>query len=208
MRFFAACVSLAAAAFVSGCATISVYDTATVSERQFSEPQSALHAASQDYCDMAKDAGWSEGESTFSKLTSLFGDGGDENGVYWRRIGAHELSPTSVYARVEADAGVAARGLGRVNSKALALIRSTDPGVSPGKADVVEFERALIHARQAREAFEIALAKADARAKSESVGDELLLELDSELSVARSLADALASARMSSAIAAMESASS
>ncbi|MEM6627373.1 MAG: hypothetical protein AAGB25_06825 [Pseudomonadota bacterium] len=190
------CLVLASAA---GCATVSVYETVSVTEIQLSEPQSDLHKASEAYCELANDEGWAEGESNWSKLRSLLGGEAQDEGAYWRRIGADELAPSSVLARVEADAGKATDGLVRVNDFAKALIASGES--IPEKADIVQFERALIHAKQARESFSIALSKAKTRASENVPIDAVLVEFDAALEAATQTADDLAEARMADVVA-------
>lgn len=66
-------------------------------------------------------------------------------GSYWKRIGADRSRPGFGGRRVRSDMSVSAKGLADLDVMARSLMASS----KPTRSDVSEFERALIHARQA-----------------------------------------------------------
>lgn len=175
---------------LSGCATVSVYEP-TEAEISLTEDQSLLHKAAEAYCKDARAKGLATGEASLSALADILTGKDASEGAYWKRIGADTSAPASVISRVRADMSVSAKGLVDLNTMARALLGSS----KPTKSDVAEFERALIHARQARDSFSDALAQVNKRSDREY---QIMLELtplDEALGKARDTADELASVR-------------
>ena len=75
------------------------------------------------------------------------------------------------------------------------MARSLMAKTRASKGDVTQFERALIHARQARDSLSDALAQVNKRSTREYVIDTELGALDKALASARLIADDLAAAR-------------
>ena len=112
-------------------------------------------------------------------------------GSYWKRIGADRSAPASVVSRVRSDMSVSAKGLADLDVMARSLMASS----KPTRSDVSEFERALIHARQARDSYSDALAQVNKRSDREYQITLELTPLDDVLSKARDTADELAASR-------------
>ncbi len=181
---------------LGGCATVAVYDTPTSAEFAILEQQSELHKASDAYCDAARKKGLATGEANIGSLAGILA-GKDDSSTYWRKIGADRATPTIVLNRVRADMGETAGGLSSLSSLAQKLLASA----TPSREDVTQFERALIHARQARDSLSDAIQVANKRASREVQTADELKPLDAALAKARATADDLAAARMSSEIA-------
>jgi hypothetical protein len=175
---------------LAGCATVSVYEP-TEAEISLTDDQSLLHKAAENYCQDAKAKGLATGEASLSALADMLTGKDTSAGAYWKRIGADKSAPASVVSRVRADMNVSAKGLVDLDTMARALLGSS----RPNKTDVAGFERALIHARQARDSFSDALVQVNKRSDREY---QIMLELtplDEALEKARNTADELASAR-------------
>ena len=185
-------LSIALLAPLGGCATVSVYQPSAEAEISLTKEQSVLHKASEVYCEAARAKGLATGETSFGNLANILtGNGGDKN-AYWRKIGADRSAPASVVGRVRADMTESTAGLNNLNALARSLIGKT----RPGKEDVQQFERALIHARQARDSFSDALTEVNKRsAPREYQITQELAPLDNALAAARATADELASTR-------------
>lgn len=181
---------LALIAPLAGCATVSVYEP-TEAEISLTDDQSSLHKAADAYCKDARAKGLASGEASLTALADMLTGKDSAEGAYWKKIGADKSAPASVVSRVRVDMNTSAKGLVDLDTMARALLGST----KPTRTDVSEFERALIHARQARDSFSDALAQVNKRSGREY---QIMLELtplDEALSKARSTADELASAR-------------
>ncbi|MBI1359950.1 MAG: hypothetical protein GC155_06650 [Alphaproteobacteria bacterium] len=185
---------------LGGCATVSVYQPSSASaEISLTEPQSDLYKASDAYCEQARKKGWASGEASLGGLSAIFTGASNDQDAYWRKIGADKVNATLVLNRVRADAGDAAKGLTQLNQLAQKLMVST----KPTRTDVSEFEKVLIHARQARDSFSEAIAQANKRASREAEPATELSGLDKALASARLTADDLAAARTSDKIASL-----
>jgi hypothetical protein len=185
---------------LGGCATVSVYQPAAGSaEVSLTAPQSDLYKASDVYCEQARKKGWATGEASIGGLSAMLTGDASDKAAYWRKIGADKVNPTLVLNRVRADAGDAARGLVQLNGMAQKLMA----GARPNRTDVGEFEKVLIHARQARESFSDAIAEFNKRVPHEVEADVELAALDKALAGARMAADDLAAARISEKIASL-----
>ncbi len=187
-RAFAILILLAP---LGACATVSVYEPSAATEIALTAAQSDLHKASAAYCDGARAKGLATGEAGLGSLADIFTGKDSDKNAYWRRIGADRSAPASVVSRVRADMGESAKGL----SDLTALARSMMGKTQPTKTDVNEFEKALIHARQARDSFSDALSQVNKRSNREYRITDELTPMDEALARARSTADALAEAR-------------
>ncbi len=175
---------------LAGCATVSVYEPAEA-EISLTDDQSILRKAAEDYCKDARAKGLASGEASLTALAGILGGKDPAEDSYGKKIGAETSAPASVVSRVRADMNVSARGLIDLDTMARALLGSS----KPSKSDVSEFEKALIHARQARDSFSDALAQVNKRSEREY---QIMLELtplDDALDKARNTADELAAAR-------------
>lgn len=175
---------------LAGCATVSVYEPAEA-EISLTDDQSILRRAAEVYCKDAKAKGLATGEASLTALAGMLGGKDAADNSYWKRIGADTTAPASVVSRVRADMNASAKGLVDLDTMARALMGSS----RPSKSDVSEFEKALIHARQARDSFSDALAQVNKRSEREY---QIMLELtplDQALDKARNTADELAAAR-------------
>lgn len=183
------CVALLAG--LGGCATVSVYQPSTDAEVSLTKEQSVLHKAAKAYCDKTREKGLATGESSLGSLANILSGKTDDKNAYWRRIGADRSAPASVVSRVRADMNDAAKGLSDLNVLGRGLIGK----MRPGKEDVAQFEKALIHARQARDSFSDALTEVNKRSSREYQIALELTPLDDALAAARATADELASIR-------------
>lgn len=176
---------------LGGCATVSVYEPSTDAEISLTKEQSVLHRASEVYCEEARAKGLATGETSFGSLANILTGNSNNKNAYWRKIGADRSAPASVVSRVRSDMNDTTRGLSDLNALARSLVGKT----RPGKEDVQQFERALIHARQARDSFSDALTEVNKRSNREYQISLELTPLDDALTAARATADELASIR-------------
>lgn len=175
---------------LGGCATVSVYE-AVSAEVSLTEDQSELRKAADAYCQAARDKGLATGEASLTALADMLTGNNDNAGAYWKKIGADRAAPATTVMRVRADLNASAKSLNDLTALANSLLKTS----KPTRADVQEFERALIHARQSRDSFSDALVQANKRSEREY---QILLELgpmDAALASARAAADELAAVR-------------
>lgn len=182
---------------LGGCATVSVYDAAASGEISLTEQQSDLHKASDAYCEEARQKGLATGETSLGTIAGMLTGKTDDKNAYWRKIGADRSAPASVVSRVRADMNDTSKGLLDLDRLARTMMGSS----KPTKSDVSQFERALIHARQARDSFADALTHVNARSTREYQIALELTALDAALAKARATADELAAARATEEIA-------
>lgn len=176
---------------LGACATVSVYQPSASTEISLTAAQSELHDEAGDYCDALRRRGLAVGEASFGQLASLLTGQSTDEKAYWRRIGAERASPAIVVGRIRGDLTRSAAGLADLDMMARKLLDSTVPATE----DVAQFERALIHARQARESLSDAVARLNQRGGAEIQIAAELGPLDAALESARQTADDLASAR-------------
>jgi hypothetical protein len=187
----AAFLSIALLAPLAGCATVSVYEPSSA-EISLTAQQSDLHKASDAYCEATRSKGLAAGEASFGTIAGILtGSSGDRN-AYWRRIGADESAPAIAANRIRADMTEAARGLADLSR----LARTMMSADRPTKSDVAQFERALIHARQARDSLSDAFAEVNKRADSHYQIAAELTPLDAAIATARATADEMAAAKI------------
>jgi hypothetical protein len=187
----AAILFLAMLAPLGGCATVSVYEPSAEGEISLTKEQSVLHKASEAYCEDARSKGLATGETSFGNIARMLTGGANDKNAYWRKIGADKSAPASVVSRVRADMNESAKGLADLNALARGLLGKA----KASKEDVNQFEKALIHARQARDSFSDALTEVNKRSSREYQISLELTPLDDALSSARATADELASTR-------------
>ncbi len=185
-------VSLLMLAPLGACATVSVYEPGASAEISLTAAQSELHKASDIYCEDARQKGLATGEANFSDLAGVLTGKTNDAKAYWRRIGADRSAPAAVVSRVRADMSESAKGLADLDKLARTMMGKTQPT----KADVTQFELALIHARQARDSFSDALTHVNKRSSREYQIALELAPLDEALAAARLTADELAAARV------------
>lgn len=205
-RFFVGLI-ISTTFLTSGCATVAVFETVAETEIQLTKPQSQLHKASIAFCESSRDAGWANGESTFSSLMKIWGGTNEIGEEYWQHLTQFDPSVAEIAEQVGYDVVRATEHLGDVNKLAQALLPSHGAPEKPRNADVREFERVLIHAGQARETFAASFLRIKQTDKSvlENIDPVAVLSpLDKELELARSIANGLAASRMSEALAGLQ----
>jgi hypothetical protein len=197
-----------AVSLLGGCATVAVYEGETAGEIALTRPQTELHAAADRFCEDARAAGWAQGETSIGSLARMLAGRPVEAGSYLRWA---ETDPAAmVQSRLRSDARSAGESLTRLNALARKLLAAG----APGREDVTQFERVLIHAGQARETFAAALATLNARraanarelgrpAPAELSAAVELATLDAAFAEAKLLADDLAAARAAGAVASL-----
>lgn len=175
---------------LAGCATVSVYEPVSA-EVSLTEDQSELRKAADAYCKEARDKGLATGETSLTALADVLIGNHEGAGAYWRKIGADKTAPATTVTRVRADLNSAAKGLSELTTLANSLLKTS----KPTRSDVQEFERALIHARQARDSLSDALVQANRRSEREYQIPLELGPMDAALAKARLAADELAATR-------------
>jgi hypothetical protein len=193
----AAFFSLALLAPLAGCATVSVYEPSSA-EVSLTEQQSDLHKASDAYCEATRKKGLAAGEASLGSLAGILTGSANDKNAYWRRIGADKTAPVVVANRVRADMNEAAKGLADLSRLARTMMSAT----RPTRSDVTQFERALIHARQARDSLSDAFTEMNKRADAEYQIALELTALDAAIATARSTADEMVAAKVDDAPAA------
>ena len=186
---------------ISGCATVSVYETTKVAEISLSSEQSRLAKATRSFERTITDIGVEERDTAFDKLTSWFGGEKDDSKAYWRLVKADADLVEDVRRNVMQDVARTIESASAVNIAATEILTlAENGGETPSRNDVAQIETVLIGARHARDAFCDALKKASDRS-SESVDiDLLLIELDNQVESLAQVADEMAAARMSGAL--------
>lgn len=179
---------------LSGCATVSMTEgKATTTTISLAPQSSQLHKASDAYCETARTNAWATGESSIGSLAGILTGRGAPTDGYWKAISADsKATPAALLKRIRGDAAAAAKGLTDVSSTAQKVLTAS----KPSKSDVTDYERALIHARQARDSFADALVEVGRRSGEEFAPAREFDGLDRAIASARSLADDLAAARM------------
>jgi hypothetical protein len=173
-----------------GCATVSVYEPRPSVEAPPDVRQSVLRKASEAYCLETRKKGLAVGQGALGSIAGLLTGADETGGGYTGVVTEGGASAPAVIDRLRVDARDVTRGLQYLDDLAReVLVHST-----PSSSDVTEFERALIHARQARESLSDALAAANRDLKADLVIETELESLDRILIRARSTADDLAAA--------------
>jgi hypothetical protein len=183
-------LAIALLTVTSGCSTVTEFTPASAIV-SLTDEQSYLHEASQAYCENARAKGLATGEASIGALAAVLTGKADDEAAYWRVIDAERASTASVVSRIRKDLAESSRGLVSLDKAARELIQSS----KPSRLDVTTFERALIHARQARDSLSVAIAKVNTRLDREVKAGDELTPLDRALSAAQRTADDLAAAR-------------
>lgn len=194
MRIVSICIG---ALLASGCATVSMTASETVITSNITETQSALHAASNEFCDTAEERGW------VAKATSIFGfanrlingdsakSKAEAERDYASMVGAEFEATDRVFQRIKTDAEAARLGLIEVTGTATGVLASDDS--ETGRSDVMSYERALVNAQKSHRAFSRAADLAAVRSGSvPTETEEALASLANEIDTARDTADTLA----------------
>lgn len=189
MRFLL--VPLAMAVPVAGCTTVALYEPVSADISLIADV-SPLHGPSDEFCKQTREKGLAAGETSLASLADMLTGKDAGAGAYWRVIGADRGVPAVVIARARADMKASADGIDALSRLAEALMKDS----APTSADVLEFERALIHARQARDSLSDAFVQVNKRSESEYQISLELAQLDDSLSRARRVADELAAAKV------------
>ena len=139
-----------------GCATVAVVPSeATVSSEMTAE-QSALHTASDIFCERAEVEGWVSTSPGILGFASILMNGarndGEPVGTYADRIDAASDDVSATIDRIIADSAAASDGLMDVTAEAETLLASTE--LQPDRRDVTAYERALVRAQRANRSFE------------------------------------------------------
>ena len=191
MRLILVSISLGV---LAGCATVSVMPGETTVETSLSQSQSALRLASDAYCDLLAEKGWTEEDRGMLGFASTLLRGRSDEGQtgYAELIGADGRAPALVLGRISADSELARSGLEAVTREARITLDAVSEDGS-GRADVMSYERALVRAQMAHRSFSEALDTVSSRADLDiaPVTQELSLFADS-IDDARRLADRLA----------------
>lgn len=187
----AALFVLALLAPLAGCATVSVYEPSSA-EISLTAQQSELHKASDAYCEATRKKGLAAGEASLGSIAGILTGTANDKNAYWRRVGADKSAPATVVSRVRSDMNDTARGLADLSRLARTMMSST----RPTKSDVTQFERALIHARQARDSLSDAFTQLNKRAETEYQIALELTPLDAAIATARSAADEMAASKV------------
>ena len=180
---------------LGGCATVSMVPGSTVVETKVSGEQTNLRSAAVAFGETAETRGWIAESRSFFDLARVLVDGqkpASETAEtsYAYLIGAETRDRADVAQTIAVDARDAAAALSLVSSAARDFLsiqlQARDRAARP---DLVNFERALVQAQQARRAFVEAVTLADV-GSDEALQVELQ-RFDAEIDVARSIADEL-----------------
>lgn len=187
-RHLITCVVLAAS--TAACTTVSLIEPVSADISLIAEA-STLQKPSAEYCEETREKGLATGEASLASLTDILTGKDRSADAYWRKIGADKGTPAVVVTRIRSDMKASAAGIDDLTKLAQSLVKDA----APTRADVTEFERALIHARQARDSLSDAFVQVNKRSESEYQISLELAPLDESLARARRMADELAASR-------------
>lgn len=179
-------VPLVMAVPATACTTVALYEPVSA-DITLIDDVSPLHGPSEEFCKQTREKGLAAGETSLASLADMLSGKVGGQGAYWRIIGADKGAPATVVTRIRSDMRAAATGIDGLGRLAESLMK----GEAPTSADVLAFERALIHARQARDSLSDAFVQVNKRSESEYQISLELTPLDEALSRARRVADAL-----------------
>jgi hypothetical protein len=182
------CLVLAASS--AACTTVALYEPVSADISLIAET-SPLQKPSDAFCKETREKGLATGEASLASLTDILTGKDRTEGAYWRLIGADKAAPAAVVTRIRNDMKASANGIDALTKLAQSLVMDA----APTRADVTEFERALIHARQARDSLSDAFVQVNKRSESEYQISLELAQLDESLGRARRMADELAASR-------------
>lgn len=183
-------VSLVMAVPSTACTTVALIEPVTADISLIAEV-SPLQKPSDAFCKETREKGLATGEASLASLADMLSGKDSAEGAYWRKIGADKGTPAVVATRIRNDMKASATGLDQLTNLAQTLIKDQ----APTRADVTEFERALIHARQARDSLSDAFVQVNKRTPSEYQISLELTPLDEALARARRAADELVVSR-------------
>jgi hypothetical protein len=189
-------VPLAMAVPATACTTVALYEPVSA-DITLIEAVSPLHAASEEFCKQTRAKGLATGEASFASIADMLTGKDDGQGAYWRLIGADKGTPSAVVTHIRSDMKTAATGIDGLSRLAQTLMKDD----APTSTDVLEFERALIHARQARDSLSDAFVQVNKRSESEYQIALELAQLDEALARARRVADELAATKVTDPVA-------
>lgn len=175
---------------LAGCATVSLYNPVTV-DVSLAVEMSRLQEPSDSFCRLTREKGLATGEASLASLTDILTGKDRSEGAYWRLIEADKGAASFVVTRIRSDMKASADGIDNLTKLALVVLNES----VPTRADVSFFERALIHARQARDAMSDAFVQVNRRSHSEYQISQELAPLDESITRARRVADQLAASR-------------
>lgn len=188
VHYLITCVVLAAS--TAACTTVALVEPVSA-DISLTADASPLHKPSAAFCKETREKGLATGEASLASLTDILTGKDRTEGAYWRKIGADKGAPAVIVTRIRNDMKVSASGIDGLTKLAQSLMADG----APTRADVTEFERALIHARQARDSLSDAFVQVNKRAESEYQITLELAQLDESLGRARRMADELAASR-------------
>lgn len=188
VRLLITCLLLAAP--TAACTTVALYEPVSADISLIADA-STLQQPSAEYCEETREKGLATGEASLASLTDILTGKDRSEGAYWRKIGADKGTPAVVVTRIRSDMKASANGIDGLTKLAQSLVKDA----APTRADVTEFERALIHARQARDSLSDAFVQVNKRSESEYQISLELAPLDESLARARRMADELAASR-------------
>jgi len=189
-------VPLVMAVPATACTTVALYEPVSADITLIADV-SPLHAPSEEFCRQTREKGLATGEASLASLADMLSGKDGGQGAYWRIIGADKGAPAPVVTRIRNDMKAAATGIDALSRLAETLMK----GDEPTSTDVLEFERALIHARQARDSLLDAFVQVNKRSESEYQISLELTPLDEALSRARRVADELAATKVADPVA-------
>jgi len=188
VRLLITCLVLAAP--TAACTTVALYEPVSADISLIADGSTLLQPSA-EYCKETREKGLATGEASLASLTDILTGKDRSEGAYWRKIGADKGAPAVVVTRIRSDMKASAAGIDDLTKLAQLLVKDS----APTRADVTEFERALIHARQARDSLSDAFVQVNKRSESEYQITLELTPLDESLARARRMADELAASR-------------
>jgi hypothetical protein len=182
------CLVLAASS--AACTTVALYEPVSADISLIADA-SPLQQPSDAFCKETREKGLATGEASLAQIGDILSGKDRTEGAYWRLIGADKGTPAVVVTRIRNDMKASATGIDGLTKLAQSLMADG----APTRADVTQFERALIHARQARDSLSDAFVQVNKRTESEYQITLELAQLDESLGRARRTADELAASR-------------
>lgn len=189
-------VPLAMAVPATACTTVALYEPVSADITLIADV-SPLHGPSEEFCKQTREKGLATGEASLASIADMLAGKDGGQGAYWRLIGADKGTPAGVVTRIRTDMKAAATGIDGLSRLAETLMQDD----APTSTDVLEFERALIHARQARDSLSDAFVQVNKRSESEYQIALELAQLDEALARARRVADELAATKVADPVA-------
>lgn len=184
LRFLLAPLAMAVA--MAGCTTVALYEPVTADISLVADV-SPLTEPSEAFCKLTREKGLATGEASLASLADMLSGKDLSQDAYWRQIGADNGAPAVVVTRIRNDMKSSVSGIDGLSRIAETLMKDA----TPTSSDVLEFERALIHARQARDSLSDAFVQVNKRSESEYQIALELSPLDEALGRARRVADDL-----------------